>query len=63
MRKVGSEYHDMIPPELEGKSPLKPFFSIATGDGIKQHLGDAYWQKNLESPILFGSAVAHIIEH
>ncbi|KAL7916704.1 polyketide synthase [Trichoderma velutinum] len=63
MREIGSEYHAMIQPVLEGKSPLKPFFSSVTGDRTEQHLDAAYWQKNLESPVLFRSAVARIVEH
>ncbi|UKZ74592.1 hypothetical protein TrVFT333_002262 [Trichoderma virens FT-333] len=63
MREIGSEYQAMIQPELEGKSPLKPFFFSITGDGTEQHLDASYWQKNLESPVLFKSAVARIVEH
>lgn len=41
MWEIGSEYHAMIKPQLEGKSPLKHFFPSGTGDEIEGHLHDA----------------------
>lgn len=40
MWEIGSEYHAMIKPQLEGKSPLKDFFPSGTRDEIEGHLHD-----------------------
>ncbi|PKK41979.1 hypothetical protein CI102_13876 [Trichoderma harzianum] len=42
MSETGSEYHAMIQPQLEDKSPLKLSFFNVTGDKIKEHLHDSY---------------------
>ncbi|PTB60051.1 hypothetical protein M431DRAFT_502192 [Trichoderma harzianum CBS 226.95] len=42
MSETGSEYHAMIQPQLEDKSPLKLSFFNVTGDKIKEHLHDLY---------------------
>ncbi|KAL6835712.1 hypothetical protein J3E69DRAFT_1335 [Trichoderma sp. SZMC 28015] len=62
MCETGSEYHAMIQPQLEGKSPFKPSISDVTGDKIEEDLHDAYWQKNLETPVFLRSAIARIVE-
>ncbi|OPB36247.1 hypothetical protein A0O28_0110230 [Trichoderma guizhouense] len=63
MSETGSEYHAMIQPQLEDKSPLKPSFFNVTGDKIEEHLHDSYWQQNLETSVFFRSAVAPIVEY
>lgn len=63
MSESGSEYHAMIQPQLEDKSPLKPYFFNVTGNKIEEHLHDSYWQENLETPVFFRSAVAPIVEY
>lgn len=63
MREIGAEYHAAIRDEIVGKLPQKPFFSSVTGKKEDGLLLDAkYWQRNLESPVLFKSAVSEILE-
>jgi acyl transferase domain-containing protein len=70
MREVGDEYyHMLISSQISEGSPLIPFFSSLTGkllpmnstDAGDKHFGPHYWQMNLESPVLFNSAVSSII--
>ncbi|RYP89225.1 hypothetical protein DL769_000149 [Monosporascus sp. CRB-8-3] len=63
MCEIGEEYCAMVRPQLQGKPPLKPFFSSVTGKLHEAVLDAAYWQKNLESPVLFSSAVSTILDH
>ncbi|KAL8700930.1 MAG: hypothetical protein Q9224_000732 [Gallowayella concinna] len=65
MREIGGEYCAYIKPHLEGKQAMKPFFSSVTGSGEPEQrvLDTKYWQQNLESPVLFGRAVAGILKH
>ncbi|KAL8790668.1 MAG: hypothetical protein Q9213_000516 [Squamulea squamosa] len=65
MREIGGEYCASIKPHLEGKQAIKPFFSSVTGSGEPEEriLDMKYWQQNLESPVLFGRAVAGILKH
>jgi acyl transferase domain-containing protein/SAM-dependent methyltransferase len=61
MREVGQDYCSEMKRHLVGKRPQKPFFSSVTGKQINEPLDAAYWQKNLESPVLFNSAVSGIL--
>ncbi|KKY39789.1 putative polyketide synthase [Diaporthe ampelina] len=62
MREVGQEYcSSMGKVLLHGKAPLKPFFSSVTARREEGVLDAAYWQKNLESPVLFKSAVSLVL--
>ncbi|KAL5046588.1 hypothetical protein BDW71DRAFT_207380 [Aspergillus fruticulosus] len=65
MTEVGDEYHRLVGPNVPGRSPTKLFFSSVTGDllGVQEVLDAKYWQRNLESPVLFSSAVSRITEH
>jgi acyl transferase domain-containing protein len=65
MREIGSDYHAMIEPHLTGRQATKPFFSSVTGTGEPEQrkLDAKYWQQNLESPVLFSSAVAGILKY
>ena len=63
MREVGQEYcSSMGKVLLHGKAPLKPFFSSVTARREEGVLDAAYWQKNLESPVLFKSAVSLVLD-
>lgn len=62
MTEVGKEYFSAMGKVLlAGKPPVKPFFSsvTATREGV---LDAAYWQKNLESPVLFRSAGTLVLD-
>jgi acyl transferase domain-containing protein len=63
MREIGEEYCAVMRRDLVGKPPLKPFFSSVTGKLDGNLLDAAYWQTNLESPVLFRSAVSGILDH
>ncbi|KAF9880614.1 hypothetical protein CkaCkLH20_01656 [Colletotrichum karsti] len=65
MGEIGDQYHAMIEPHLQGQRPSKAFFSSVTGVGEPESdvLGAKYWQKNLQQPVLFNSAVAGILKH
>jgi len=64
MRAVGDIYRRLIE-DTESIGPLVPFFSSVTGQQIMEQgeLGARYWQKNLESPVLFGLAVTTILKY
>ncbi|KIM92741.1 hypothetical protein OIDMADRAFT_62276 [Oidiodendron maius Zn] len=66
MREVGEEYCAVVNRDLSvGKQPSKPFFSSVYGTGNPEGglLDAEYWQKNLESPVLFKSAVSGVVGH
>uniref|UniRef100_A0A8H7KAW2 Carrier domain-containing protein n=1 Tax=Bionectria ochroleuca TaxID=29856 RepID=A0A8H7KAW2_BIOOC len=63
MREIGNDYCAMIEQDIVGKAPQKPFFSSVLGERTEQPLGAKYWQSNLESPVLFKTAVSKILEH
>lgn len=65
MAEVGDKYHALIQNQVSAKEPTILFFSSTEGRILTQasELGPRYWQKNLESPVLFSSAVASIIQH
>lgn len=65
MREIGQDYCDSIKPHLEGKRAKKPFFSSVSGNPEPETrvLNAKYWQQNLESPVLFRSAVSAVLEN
>ncbi|POR37432.1 Polyketide synthase [Tolypocladium paradoxum] len=65
MAEIGDDYHALIEHEVSAKNPTKLFFSSVEGRLLTRGsgLGSRYWQKNLESPVLFSSAVSSIIQH
>ncbi|KAI2691625.1 hypothetical protein LCP963914a_1826 [Penicillium roqueforti] len=65
MAEIGDEYHALIEHEISTKAPNKLFFSSVENELLTeaQHLGPKYWQMNLQSPVLFRSAVSSIIKH
>lgn len=65
MAEVGPLYFDLVGPQVGGRAPAIPFFSSVEGRllGKADELGAAYWQKNLESRVLFKDAVAAIARH
>ncbi|KAI2820032.1 hypothetical protein CBS115989_3941 [Aspergillus niger] len=64
MHEVGHNYSATIGRDLVGKRPGKPFFSSVTGKQEQDLCLDAvYWQRNLESPVLFRAAVSELLDH
>ncbi|KAI0005181.1 hypothetical protein F4779DRAFT_633577 [Xylariaceae sp. FL0662B] len=73
MLKVGNEYRSlMINSGVTGRPPSLPFFSSVAGGLLPSKdnagfvnpcFGPDYWQKNLESPVLFKDAVSHLLDH
>jgi acyl transferase domain-containing protein len=63
MSEIGEEYFAVVRRDLVGKPAVKPFFSSVTGELEGGLLDAAYWQKNLESPVLFRLAVSGILNH
>ncbi|KAJ4391882.1 hypothetical protein N0V93_005502 [Gnomoniopsis smithogilvyi] len=74
MAEIGGQYHRaMTEAGIKGGNPVIPFFSSVYGGPIctdhKPQLvggdifGPRYWQKNLESPVLFKDAVSSLIDH
>ncbi|KAF9888394.1 hypothetical protein FE257_008672 [Aspergillus nanangensis] len=66
MLEIGQDYRALIDPGLSAIAPKKLFFSSVTGMQLSSSdcdLGAQYWQRNLESPVLFHSAVSSIMQH
>ncbi|KAJ5910086.1 Acyl transferase/acyl hydrolase/lysophospholipase [Penicillium tannophilum] len=69
MAEIGDKYHAFIKNHISSKSSkwtLKTlFFSSVEGKLLTQEssLESRYWQRNLESPVLFRSAISSIIQH
>jgi acyl transferase domain-containing protein/SAM-dependent methyltransferase len=65
MVEIGDAYHQLIKYRVAGKEPTKLFFSSVTGNLLngQRKLDARYWQKNLESPVLFRTAVANLLQH
>ncbi|KAI3399737.1 hypothetical protein diail_5804 [Diaporthe ilicicola] len=63
MKEVGQEYCSSMEKVLVEKRPLKKsFFSSVTARLEKGFLDASYWQRNLESPVLFSSAVSLVLD-
>ena len=64
MAEIGPHYHALIQ-KISAKAPEKLFFSSVEDGQLVQDasLGCQYWQKNLESPVLFRSAVLSLLRH
>lgn len=65
MTEVGQTYRSRIESKSSNERPIIPFFSSVTGNLLDQSttLGPKYWQRNLESPVLFKAAIYSILEH
>ncbi|WPH04990.1 polyketide synthase [Acrodontium crateriforme] len=62
MQEIGEKYRTAVQVDVVGKPPRRPFFSSVTGELETGPLDAAYWQKNLESTVLFRSAVTRVVE-
>ncbi|KAF7513296.1 hypothetical protein GJ744_009717 [Endocarpon pusillum] len=63
MTEIGEHYHSLIADCVRGRKADKLFFSSVTGGLLEMDLGPRYWQQNMESPVLFRSAVSSILRH
>ncbi|CAI6083821.1 unnamed protein product [Clonostachys chloroleuca] len=74
MKDVGEEYYNlMVAAGVAGSKPSLPVYSSVTGqvfetdgsasgEGETSLFGPSYWRSNLESPVLFNSAVVNILK-
>lgn len=69
MAEIGDKYHALIENHISSKSSTrrlkKLFFSSVEGTLLtpESNLQSRYWQRNLESRVLFHSAISSIIRH
>ena len=65
MSEVGEYYRSLLDNRVNEKEPTTLFFSSVTGALMDKSttLGAEYWQRNLESPVLFRSAISAILQH
>lgn len=65
MAEIGEHYHSLLENKMNEKKPTKLFFSSVTGSLLDKSttLGPRYWQRNMESPVLFRAAVSSILQH
>ena len=64
MKDFGATYQKLIEPFISSQRPNLPLFSSVKGEAIVDSglLGAAYWRENLESPVLFYTAVKAILD-
>lgn len=64
MKEIAETYEDAIQDYVSAKKPRVAFYSSVTGDLISESglLDARYWRQNLESPVLFSSAVQSILK-
>lgn len=65
MAEIGEHYHSLLENKMSEKEPAKLFFSTVTGSLLDKStpLGPRYWQRNMESPVLFRAAFSSILKH
>ena len=65
MAEIGPDYLRMMGSQVNGREPTVPFFSSVTGNRLQADcaLDANYWRTNLESPVLFQSAVTSMLQH
>lgn len=65
MAEIGEYYHSLLENKMSEKEPTKLFFSTVTGGLLDKStpLGPRYWQRNMESPVLFRAAFTSILKH
>ncbi|OHW99219.1 polyketide synthase [Colletotrichum incanum] len=64
MSTIGAEYQDLLKPHLDPKPPRVAFYSSVSAH-IHQRgsdFGAEYWQRNLDSPVLFRQAVTNLLQ-
>ncbi|KAL8969458.1 MAG: hypothetical protein Q9183_001983 [Haloplaca sp. 2 TL-2023] len=64
MAEIGGHYRSLIEACTNSRQPKVPFFSSVTGEMLSPGLmGPEYWQRNLESPVLFRAAITSLLHH
>lgn len=65
MEEVVGRYYDLISDHVPTFRMDIPFYSSVTGKALddSNRLGPSYWRQNLESPVLFHSAIRTVLEH
>ncbi|VUC30496.1 unnamed protein product [Clonostachys rosea] len=63
MKEVGGLY-ERLTPAIHSEAPKVPFFSSVTNTIIREAnvLEASYWRQNLESPVLFNTAVQNLLQ-
>lgn len=63
MQAVGILYENLIHEHVLPRQLRIPFYSSVTGEIVSngECLGSAYWRRNLESPVLFYSAIKDVL--
>ena len=64
MLELGPLYEEHIQPFITSTSPTIPFYSSVTGQKLDgdECLGAKYWRKNMESPVLFNTALRSALQ-
>jgi acyl transferase domain-containing protein len=64
MQAYGSAYEKSIEEIRSSSDPSIPFFSSVTGEVINSpnNFTASYWRRNLESPVLFNTAIRKIVK-
>jgi acyl transferase domain-containing protein len=63
MKTIADLYNGLITPHLAPKDPIVPYYSTVYGKELRDGamFGSKYWQLNMESPVLFRTAVASML--
>ncbi|KAI9658048.1 MAG: Type I Iterative PKS [Bathelium mastoideum] len=63
MEKIGKTYEELLRGRVPSIEPSIPFYSSVTGERLPESmaLSESYWRRNLESPVLFHSAVRNAL--
>ena len=63
MASVADLYNKLVSPHLDPKPPQVPYFSTVYGRQVQEAkaFGPSYWQLNMESPVLFRTAVSEML--
>ncbi|KAK2758837.1 Type I Iterative PKS [Arachnomyces sp. PD_36] len=65
MKKIGDSYQNLLDPIVGTNSSMIPMYSTVTGKVTSdpRQLQSKYWRQNLESPVLFRSAINQILSN
>ncbi len=64
MAELGFLYEALLAPYLSSRTPSIPFYSTVLGKVIEGEgsLDAAYWRANLQSPVLFKTAIEMLLQ-
>lgn len=65
MKEVGSTYQELLQPYVSSSRPKVPFYSTVLNEVINEDgaMNASYWRKNLESPVLFNTAMEKLLSN